>query len=95
MTRGRRDDRDATAFAPRITLTLLFGLLIFVVVALLWVLPVLLGLGFRVFSVEAASLDGLRQVIAVTSTATAGALAADVCSAHTSSEVRAILSAAA
>jgi len=42
MTRGRTDDRDATAFAPRITLTLLFGLLIFVVVALLWVLPVLL-----------------------------------------------------
>jgi hypothetical protein len=42
MTRGRTHDRDATAFAPRITLTLLFGLVIFLAVALLWVLPVLL-----------------------------------------------------
>jgi hypothetical protein len=42
MTRGRPDDRDATAFAPRLTLTLLFGTLIFLVVALLYILPVLL-----------------------------------------------------
>jgi hypothetical protein len=42
MTRGRADDRDATAFAPRVTVTLLFGFAIFLVVALLYTLPVLL-----------------------------------------------------
>jgi hypothetical protein len=42
MTRGGAEDRDPTAFVPRVTLTLLCGLLIFVGAALLYVLPVLL-----------------------------------------------------
>lgn len=55
------------------------------------ILPVLLGLGFRTFSVEAASLDYLRQIIAVTSIADARVLASSICAAHTSGQTRELL----
>jgi hypothetical protein len=42
MRRGRAEDRDPTAFAPRVTVTLLCGLVIFLGAALLYILPVLL-----------------------------------------------------
>ena len=42
MTRGRPDDREITVFIPRITLTLAFGFALFLLIALLYVLPVLL-----------------------------------------------------
>lgn len=46
------------------------------------VLPILLGLGFRVFSVEAALLPWLGQAIARTRISTARALAQQVCAAR-------------
>jgi phosphoenolpyruvate-protein kinase (PTS system EI component) len=55
------------------------------------VLPILLGLGFRTFSVEAASLDYLRQMIAATSIADARVLASSICAAHTSGQTRELL----
>lgn len=55
------------------------------------ILPVLLGLGFRVFSVEATSLDHLRKTIAVTSIAEASELASGVCAAKNASGVQALL----
>lgn len=41
MRRSRPDDRDPFRFAPRVTLTLLGGLAIFLLISLLYVLPVL------------------------------------------------------
>ena len=55
------------------------------------ILPLLLGLGFRVFSVEAAQLGYLRQVVAGTDTRVAGALVERVCQARDSATVRALL----
>jgi phosphoenolpyruvate-protein kinase (PTS system EI component) len=55
------------------------------------ILPLLLGLGFRVFSVEASSLDYLRRTIAGTSLAQARELVSRVCRAHDSAQVRALL----
>lgn len=55
------------------------------------ILPVLAGLGFRVFSVEATSLEHLRQTISATSMHAARALAASVCAARTSAQVRKLL----
>ncbi len=49
------------------------------------ILPLLLGLGYRAFSVEAASLDHMRRTIAATSMDTARSLAAKVCAARRSS----------
>ncbi len=42
MRRGRPDDREITVFIPRITIVLAFGFALFLLVALLYVLPVLL-----------------------------------------------------
>lgn len=55
------------------------------------VLPILLGLGFRVFSVEAALLPYLWQTITATSIADASALATRVCALRDSREVRELL----
>ena len=55
------------------------------------ILPLLLGLGFRVFSVEAAQLGYLRQVVAGTDTREAGALVERVCQARDSASVRTLL----
>lgn len=55
------------------------------------ILPVLAGLGFRVCSVEAASLDHLRQSISTTSIDAARELAESVCAANTSARVRELL----
>jgi phosphoenolpyruvate-protein kinase (PTS system EI component) len=54
-------------------------------------LPPLLGLGYRVFSVEAALLPYLRQTIAGTHTGEAFMLAERICSAHSSAAVRELL----
>jgi phosphoenolpyruvate-protein kinase (PTS system EI component) len=56
------------------------------------VLPLLLGLGFRVFSVEASSLEYLRRSIALISIEQARKLAFRVCNAHDSSQVQGMLS---
>jgi len=55
------------------------------------ILPVLLGLGFRVFSVEATLLCRLGQVIANTDITDAGALAVRICEGQSSGEVRELL----
>ncbi|KPV41496.1 hypothetical protein AN478_02705 [Thiohalorhabdus denitrificans] len=54
-------------------------------------LPVLLGLGFRAFSVEPAMLPRLAGEVAATSGARAGEQAAAVCRAADAAEVRAVL----
>lgn len=59
------------------------------------ILPVLLGLGFRVFSVEAARLPWLAQVVAQTSIGAARRLADRVCRAGSSQAVRVLLGLAA
>jgi phosphoenolpyruvate-protein kinase (PTS system EI component) len=55
------------------------------------VLPVLLGLGFRVFSVEPIVIPYLARSAGGTETGRAAALAASVCEAASSSEVRMLL----
>jgi phosphoenolpyruvate-protein kinase (PTS system EI component) len=55
------------------------------------ILPLLLGLGFRVFSVEASSLDYLRRRIACTSLGQARELAYRVCDAHDPDQVQRML----
>jgi phosphoenolpyruvate-protein kinase (PTS system EI component) len=55
------------------------------------VLPVLIGLGFRAFSVEPARLPWLAETVANTRLADAGALASRVCRADSSAGVRALL----
>ena len=55
------------------------------------ILPILLGLGFRVFSVEAAFLDHMKQTIAITSIAQARQLASHVCTMQSSADVQARL----
>ena len=40
--KGQPHDRDLARFAPRLTVTLLFGFALFAVASLLWALPVLL-----------------------------------------------------
>ena len=55
------------------------------------ILPLLLGLGYRVFSVEAALLPYLWQTIAATHTGEARELAGRVCSAPGSAAVRELL----
>ncbi|MDJ0805813.1 MAG: phosphoenolpyruvate-protein phosphotransferase [Gammaproteobacteria bacterium] len=52
------------------------------------ILPVMIGLGFRVFSVEGASLPYLRQTILSTSVERSKALAQQVCDARDSVAVR-------
>jgi phosphoenolpyruvate-protein kinase (PTS system EI component) len=55
------------------------------------ILPLLLGLGYRVFSVEATLLSYLRPTIAGTHAGEARILAERVCQAHSSAAVREIL----
>ena len=55
------------------------------------ILPVLLGLGFRVFSVEASLLHSLAQSIGTTSLRACEGLAERVCAATSSREVRWLL----
>jgi phosphoenolpyruvate-protein kinase (PTS system EI component) len=55
------------------------------------ILPLLLGLGYRTFSVEATMLPHLRQTIASTHTAEARMLAEGVCLARSSAAVRKLL----
>jgi phosphoenolpyruvate-protein kinase (PTS system EI component) len=55
------------------------------------ILPLLLGLGYRTFSVEATMLPHLRQTIARTHTAEARMLAESVCHARSSAVVRTLL----
>jgi phosphoenolpyruvate-protein kinase (PTS system EI component) len=57
------------------------------------ILPLLLGLGYRAFSVEANLLPYLAQSVASTDTSEASALAGRVCSAPSSIEVRELLQA--
>lgn len=56
------------------------------------ILPILLGLGYRSFSVEPALIPYLAQVVAVTDTTAAATLAAAVCAAGDSEEVRGLMS---
>jgi phosphoenolpyruvate-protein kinase (PTS system EI component) len=55
------------------------------------ILPLLLGLGYRVFSVEAAVLPYLRETIAATHTGEARQLARQACEANSSTTVRELL----
>lgn len=55
------------------------------------VLPILLGLGYRAFSVEATLLPYLRQTITTTNVAEAQRLAQQICAAKESREVLALL----
>jgi phosphoenolpyruvate-protein kinase (PTS system EI component) len=55
------------------------------------ILPLLLGLGYRVFSVEAASLPHLRATIAATHAQEAQVFAEQICRARSSAVVRALL----
>ncbi len=55
------------------------------------ILPLLLGLGYRVFSVEATLLPYLSETVAGTDTQQAARRAAQVCQAHGSDEVRSLL----
>ena len=55
------------------------------------ILPLLLGLGYRTFSVEATMLPHLRQTVARTHTAEARMLAERVCHARSSAVVRTLL----
>ncbi len=55
------------------------------------VLPVLLGLGYRVFSVDAALIPYLARSVRATSIRAARALAAEVCAAQESRQVTAVL----
>jgi phosphoenolpyruvate-protein kinase (PTS system EI component) len=55
------------------------------------ILPVLLGLGFRVFSVEASQLFWLGQAVIGTSLCDAETLADRVCAMSSSREVRSLL----
>lgn len=55
------------------------------------ILPVLLGLGYRIFSVDATSLGHLRDTIVATSTRDARHLAIRVCAARSSRQVRELL----
>ena len=54
-------------------------------------LPVMLGLGFRAFSVDAAYIPYLAAVVRKTHVAAASALAAEACHSKTSAAVRALL----
>jgi phosphoenolpyruvate-protein phosphotransferase (PTS system enzyme I) len=56
------------------------------------ILPILLGLGYRTFSVEPALIPYLAQTVAGTDTAAAAAMAAAVCAAGDSESVRALMS---
>ena len=55
------------------------------------VLPALLGLGFRAFSVDAAYIAYLASSVRKTHVAAAGALAEEICRMKTSSAVRRLL----
>lgn len=55
------------------------------------VLPALIGLGYRAFSVDPVMLPWLAQRVAVTDSRTAKALAADVCAAPRSQVVKSLL----
>jgi len=55
------------------------------------ILPVLIGLGYRAFSVEAAMLPYLRDTLATTRTTEAAALAEHICRCRDSAAVRRIL----
>ncbi len=55
------------------------------------VLPVLIGLGYRAFSVDPVMLPWLAQAIRQTDTRVAGALADAVCGAHRSNAVKSLL----
>lgn len=55
------------------------------------ILPILLGLGYRIFSVEAVMLPRLRRTIAATTMSEARLLAEHVCDARGSREVRKLL----
>jgi phosphoenolpyruvate-protein kinase (PTS system EI component) len=59
------------------------------------VLPVMLGMGFRAFSVGAVYIPYLAETVRETHIGTAAGLAAEVCRAKTSSEVRRLLAVAA
>ena len=56
------------------------------------ILPILLGLGYRTFSVEPALIPYLAQTVDVTDTTAASAMAAAVCAASDSESVRALVS---
>jgi len=55
------------------------------------ILPILLGMGYRRFSVEPVLIPWLAQTVSVTDTAEAASLAAAVCAAADSDTVRALL----
>lgn len=59
------------------------------------ILPILMGLGYRVFSVEAAMLSELRRTISSTNLKEAEVLATQVCAARDAGEVRRLLGAVA
>ncbi len=56
------------------------------------VLPILLGLGYRTFSVEPTLIPYLAQTVAITDTTAAQALATAVCAAADSESVRTVMS---
>lgn len=56
------------------------------------ILPILLGLGYRIFSVEPALIPYLAQTVAVTDTKAASTMAAAVCAASDSESVRELMS---
>jgi phosphoenolpyruvate-protein kinase (PTS system EI component) len=55
------------------------------------ILPILLGLGYRAFSVEPVLVSWLAQTVSATDTAEAASLAAAVCAAADSDTVRTLL----
>jgi len=55
------------------------------------ILPILLGLGYRTFSVESMLIPYLQQIIAATRLADAEHLAQQICNVHESREVRQLL----
>lgn len=55
------------------------------------VLPAIMGLGYRIFSVDPVMLPWLAQCVRQTDTRTAAALAQAVCAAHRSNEVKALM----
>jgi phosphoenolpyruvate-protein kinase (PTS system EI component) len=77
----------ATAAAARLERIQLCGVL----AQLPGVLPILLGLGYRAFSVEAKLLPYMRQTITTTNTETAKQLAQRICAAKESQEVLELL----
>jgi phosphoenolpyruvate-protein kinase (PTS system EI component) len=56
------------------------------------ILPILLGLGYRTFSVEPALIPYLAQTVAITDTTAASAMAAAVCAARDGESVLALMS---